>query len=214
MVCVVTAGPTYESLDQVRRLTNFSTGELGTRLAEFLSEQGHQAILLKGVSAVYPDSARLRTIIKFTTSADLADRLQALSKEPVNAVFHAAAVGDFAFGKIWKRQNSGELIEMNSGKISTKEGPYLAELVPTRKIIAYLREWFPSSALVGWKYEVDGDRNSALGLARRQLTENRLQATVANGPAYGDGFGLVTGIETYQHLPTRDELFERLASFQ
>ena len=40
MRCIVTAGPTYESLDEVRRLTNFSTGRLGAQLARFLGERG------------------------------------------------------------------------------------------------------------------------------------------------------------------------------
>ena len=46
MNCIVTAGPTYEPLDDVRRLTNFSTGRLGTELANFLAARGHTVILL------------------------------------------------------------------------------------------------------------------------------------------------------------------------
>ncbi|HYG35630.1 MAG TPA: phosphopantothenoylcysteine decarboxylase, partial [Clostridia bacterium] len=46
MRCIVTAGPTYESLDNVRRLTNFSTGRLGSELVNFLTERGHEVILL------------------------------------------------------------------------------------------------------------------------------------------------------------------------
>src|SRR5947209_3565355 len=45
MHCVVTAGPTYESLDEVRRLTNFSTGKLGSELANFLAARGHTVTL-------------------------------------------------------------------------------------------------------------------------------------------------------------------------
>jgi phosphopantothenoylcysteine synthetase/decarboxylase len=48
MNCIVTAGPTYEPLDDVRRLTNFSTGRLGTELANFLAARGHKVILLIG----------------------------------------------------------------------------------------------------------------------------------------------------------------------
>ena len=39
---IVTAGPTYEELDNVRRLTNFSTGRLGSELVNFLVARGHQ----------------------------------------------------------------------------------------------------------------------------------------------------------------------------
>jgi len=53
MNCIVTAGPTYEPLDDVRRLTNFSTGRLGTELAGFLTAHGHQVTLLIGELATW-----------------------------------------------------------------------------------------------------------------------------------------------------------------
>ncbi|HVY71907.1 MAG TPA: phosphopantothenoylcysteine decarboxylase, partial [Verrucomicrobiae bacterium] len=37
MKVIVTCGPSYEPIDEVRRLTNFSTGELGVLLAEELA---------------------------------------------------------------------------------------------------------------------------------------------------------------------------------
>ena len=46
MHCIVTAGPTYEPLDKVRRLTNFSTGRLGSELVTFLTARGHDTTLL------------------------------------------------------------------------------------------------------------------------------------------------------------------------
>ena len=73
------------------------------------------------------------------------------------------------------------------------EGTLLAELAPTPKIIAELRQWFPHARLVGWKYEVEGGRAGVIQLAERQITECRTDACVANGPAYGAGFGLVRG---------------------
>ena len=51
MHCIVTAGPTYEPIDQVRRLTNHSTGQLGTGLAKRLADDGHEVTLLRGRSA-------------------------------------------------------------------------------------------------------------------------------------------------------------------
>ena len=39
----------------------------------------------------------------FTTTANLREHLQALATQPVDAVFHAAAVSDFTFGKVWRR---------------------------------------------------------------------------------------------------------------
>ena len=52
MNCIVTAGPAYEPLDDVRRLTNFSTGRLGTELANYLAARGHNVHLLLGEQAL------------------------------------------------------------------------------------------------------------------------------------------------------------------
>jgi phosphopantothenoylcysteine decarboxylase/phosphopantothenate--cysteine ligase len=213
MQCIVTAGPTYEPLDEVRRLTNFSTGRLGSELVNFLAARGHEATLLIGQHATYRGERHARQVETFTTTANLRDRLRALASEAVAAVFHAAAVSDFAFGKVWRHSPQGELTELKAGKISTRQGTLLAELAPTPKIIAELREWFPKARLVGWKYEVEGGRAGVIRLAERQITECRTDACVANGPAYGAGFSLVRGGGEFTHLPDTAALFAALEEF-
>ena len=210
MHCVVTAGPTYEPLDKVRRLTNFSTGRLGAELASFLLDQGHNVTLLLGEHATYRGELRATDIELFTTTDDLAQRLQAQKSHGAEVVFHAAAVSDFRFGKVWLRSDDGELTEVSAGKISTREGNLLAELVPTSKIIAALRNWFPDARLVGWKYEVDGDRLGVIERARQQILECRTNACVANGPAYGAGFGIVRAQGEAVHVENKEGLFAAL----
>jgi phosphopantothenoylcysteine decarboxylase/phosphopantothenate--cysteine ligase len=211
MHCVVTAGPTYEPLDKVRRLTNFSTGRLGSELADFLTARGHEVTLLIGAQATFGGGSKAQHVQSFTTTADLGERLQALARGTAGAVFHAAAVSDFTFGKIWLRSPTGELSEMHSGKISTRQGTLLAELVPTPKLIGQLRPWFSSARLVGWKYEVDADRTAALRMAEQQIADCRTDACVVNGPAYGEGFGLVRSGGTPLHLKDLPALFEAFA---
>jgi len=213
MQCIVTAGPTYEPLDQVRRLTNFSTGRLGSELASFLSARGHETTLLIGQHATYRGEHDARQVETFTTTANLRDRLRALASPVVAAVFHAAAVSDFAFGKICRRSPAGVLTKLEGGKISTRQGTLLVELVPTPKIIAELRQWFPTARLVGWKYEVEGGCAGVIRLAEQQVAECHTDACVANGPAYGAGFGLVRGGGEATHLPDRTALFTALEEF-
>ena len=169
MRCIVTAGPTYEPLDQVRRLTNFSTGRLGSELVNYLVARGHDVTLLLGQLATWHGERQAGRVEQFSTTANLGERLRALAGQRIDAVFHSAAVSDFGFGKTWQRSAQGELTELRSGKISTREGSLLAELVPTPKIISQLRAWFPQALLVGWKYEVDGDRANVIRLAREQI---------------------------------------------
>ena len=204
---LVTCGPTYEPLDKVRRLTNFSTGQMGIGLANFLHNAGHEVTLLKGYYSVATVPSHAKSIT-FTTTDDLLDRLREASHE-YNAVFHAAAVSDFGFGKVYRRSASGQLETVNSGKFGTGDGGLLAELIPTRKIIAQLRELFPKATLFGWKYEVDGSRENAIQLAKRQIQENRTDYSVANGPAYGEGFGIVSR-DALEHCPSVDNLYPAL----
>ncbi|HEU5070201.1 MAG TPA: phosphopantothenoylcysteine decarboxylase [Verrucomicrobiae bacterium] len=209
---IVTAGPTIEKLDTVRRLTNFSTGRTGTEMANFLAGRGHQVTLLVGEQSTWNGQRRAQKVINFSTTADLQDKLKTLSKSSFDAVFHMAAVGDFMFGKIWKRDSEGRLEEIASDKFSTRDGALLAELVPTPKLISQLPEWFPKSQVVGWKYEVEGKREDALVAAQMLMEETRISACVANGPAYGDGFGLVTPAGQ-RHFAGTAGLFSALEDF-
>lgn len=215
MRCLVTAGPTFESLDQVRRLTNFSTGRLGTELACRLAGLGHEVSLLRGEMAVWSPAAAVQAgvrVVSFQSTADLRTALQGHAGEDVAAVFHAAAVADFTFGRVWRREPTGDLVEVRAGKLSTREGPLLAELAPTPKIIAELRAWFPRTWLVGWKYEVDGGRDAALEAGRAQLRDCRTDLCVVNGPAYGPGFGLLAAEGDLAHVDSTDDLFAALIS--
>lgn len=210
MNCIVTAGPTYEPLDDVRRLTNFSTGRLGTELANYLVARGHTVTLLIGAMATHSGERNAQVVKVFTTTEDLRSKFKSLSGKKIDAIFHAAAVSDFAFGKLFVRREDGKLSPFKaSKKISTRRGPLMAELLPTPKIISSLRTWFPKARIVGWKYEADGDRKNALSAARKQIADCHTDASVANGPAYGRGFGIVTP-ESMDHFRNLEGLFAAL----
>src|SRR5258706_2181694 len=172
MNCIVTAGPTYEPLDDVRRLTNSSTGRLGTELANFLAAQGHSVTLLIGTMATHTGERNAQQMKFFTTTADLRAKLESFSGKEVDAICHAAAVSDFGFGKIFSRNDAGEFVALKaSKKIPTRSGELLVELVPTPKIIAELRGWFPNAKIVGWKFEAVGERADALRAAKEQIED-------------------------------------------
>jgi phosphopantothenoylcysteine decarboxylase/phosphopantothenate--cysteine ligase len=212
MNCLVTAGPTYEPLDEVRRLTNCSTGRLGCELAGYLTREGHAVTLLLGCGATYRGHIEAQSIETFSTAADLQARLRGLSSERFDALFHAAAVSDFGFGRVWKRTLEGRLEEVHARKLSTRQGALLAELIPTSKIIVGLRPWFPQAKLIGWKYEVDGDRDRAVIEGVTQIQTTHTDACVVNGPAYGRGYGLVTGPGRWIHCGDAPALFCALAN--
>jgi phosphopantothenoylcysteine synthetase/decarboxylase len=214
MNCIVTAGPAYEPLDDVRRLTNFSTGRLGTTLANYLAARGYSVILLLGEQATYNGERRAQRVESFSTTADLRAKLKVLAVKKADAIFHAAAVSDFAFGRIFAPDAANKLVEIKPArKISTRRGKLLVELLPAPKIIAELRGWFPQTKIVGWKFEADGKRADAVAAARRQLAECSTDLCVVNGPAYGDGFGLLGNKGGPAHLANPPLLFDALEKF-
>jgi len=214
MFCIVTAGPTYEPIDSVRRITNFSTGRLGSQLALYLASQGYRVKLLRGAMATFrleaSEAKLLDEMVEFTTSDDLREKLASFSTLGINAVFHAAAVCDFRPSKVYIPSMDYYSREVGVGKIPTAEGRISIELEPTPKIIANLRRWFSKAFIVCWKYEVVGDQRSAINAGVSQVKSYSTNACIVNGPAYGVGYGLVTGDGTCVHLPGEQELFECL----
>ena len=204
---IVTAGPTVEPIDAVRRLTNHSTGRLGCRLADTLSRAGHKVTLLLSQSAQHKPRRKLAQITPFLTTQDLRLALRNLRHERKCTIFHAAAVSDYIISSI---QSGSKSFTPNEGKISTQTGQLRIDLKPAPKIIRQLPRWFPAANIVGWKYEVDGTPGTAIQKARLQVKSNRTHASVVNGPAYGKGYALVTA-NTETHITGDIALFRKLA---
>lgn len=207
MNIIVTCGPSYEPIDQVRRMTNFSTGTLGVQLSNLFAQAGHSVFCLKGVQAVAADPLAAVRLIRFTTNQDLEIKLQSLTEGPaVDAVFHAAALCDYRVTQT--TQPNGTAI--HSGKIPTRLGRILIELEPTLKVLPRLRTFFPTAQIAGWKFEVEGGRSSLLEKAREQMRTAQTNACVVNGPAWGAGFGFARPDGTLNEIPDSTSLGQHL----
>jgi phosphopantothenate---cysteine ligase (CTP) len=210
MKVIVTAGPSYEPIDEVRRLTNFSTGELGVMLARQLAKSGFEVFCLRGVSATYGNSLQECHHQPFTTNDDLEDRLTRLGQaHEIAAVFHAAALCDFKVKQVEDARGQ----KHTSAKIDSRTDSLTIVMAPAKKVIGGLRALFPRATLVGWKYELNGTREEALSKAWRQLEENQTDACVLNGKAYGSGFALCTPPADVRDLRDKTEVAEYLSTW-
>lgn len=190
MTILLTCGPAWEPLDEMRRLTNASTGLLGSQLADVFVAAGHRVVLFRGEGSTARLPRRTVEIEPFSTNDDLADKLSKVSgREPIGAVLHAAALCDFKLAAARGPDGS----DVRSAKIPSRGGRLTLELEPATKVLPRLREWFPHSRIVGWKYELNGSRPDALTAARRQLKEAATDACILNGRAWGPGFALCDG---------------------
>ena len=211
MIAVVTAGPASAPIDDVRHITNFATGEIGALLAEALVAQGIEPLLFRARGATCTDVPSGALLHEFTTNHDLARALGHLSETrgpDIRAVFHAAALSDYAVAAV--RGPDGSLA--GAHKIPGDLPQIHLVLEPAAKILPRLRGWFPRAWIVGWKYELEGTREEAVEIARTQLARQHADAAILNGAAYGPGFGLLEGDQSPLHFATKREAAQFLAS--
>ncbi len=207
---IITCGPSHEPIDEVRRLTNFSTGELGVLLSNALTRRGYDVTCFKGTQATTCLPLQGATEKSFTTNQDLLDQLTVFSaNNQVTAAFHAAALGDFTVDQVL----DGDTPLEKHAKISSSTKQLTVRFKPAIKVLASLRGLFPKARIVGWKYELNGTREDALQKGWNQIERNTTDACVVNGKAYGEGFALCTPPDQIQESASKVQLCKQLADW-
>ncbi len=147
MQLLVTSGGTSVPLDDVRSISNFSTGKTGAAIAEYFSSRGHDVTLLRAENAVATPGPTTRT---FRTFEDLQSLLaEELGASPHDAVIHAAAVSDYKLDRI--ELPDGRTVA-SEGKIDSASG-LTVHLLPNPKLVDQLRSMSmnPSIQVVAFK---------------------------------------------------------------
>lgn len=94
MRILITAGPTREPIDDVRFISNRSSGQMGFALAQAAADEGHEVTLLLGPVLLPPSVADQVDVIRFNTTADL-EVLLAEHFPKCDVLIKAAAVADY-----------------------------------------------------------------------------------------------------------------------
>ncbi|MEO7932069.1 MAG: phosphopantothenoylcysteine decarboxylase [Chthoniobacterales bacterium] len=205
--CLVTCGPASTRIDAVRRITNFSTGELGTLLAEALHTSGHEVICLRGEGATFRPPIGMK-VESFFSNSDLLTMLRRIAESRVvHQVFHAAALTDFEVTSIMDDMGRPLLED----KIGSSIPILNIRLKPAGKVIVKLRRLFPHARITGWKYELSGTTEEASQKAIRQMEECQTDACVLNGAAIGSGFACLTK-NSHRDFSNKQELANFLSA--
>jgi phosphopantothenate---cysteine ligase (CTP) len=140
MKVIVTCGPSCEPIDEVRRITNFSTGGLGVQLSNTLARAGFEVFCFKGSGATHPGPDERCHLSLFDTNDDLLELLtQTSASHEIAAVFHVAALCDYKVKRVEDDQGRG----CQSAKIASRSGALTINLEPATKVIGKMRELFP-----------------------------------------------------------------------
>ena len=196
---VVTAGPTYEKIDPVRFIGNYSSGKMGLAIAEELAGRGAEVVLVCG-------PVNLKTCHPAIRRVDVesaAQMYEVTSKEFVNSdvAVLSAAVADFTPK------------EKADHKIKRGKDDLLLELLPTKDIAAELgRIKTASQLLIGFALETNDEEINALSkMQRKNLDMIVLNSLNDKGAGFSVDTNKVTildkaGDKTVYELKTKVEV--------
>jgi phosphopantothenoylcysteine decarboxylase/phosphopantothenate--cysteine ligase len=170
---LINAGPTYEKIDAVRFIGNFSTGKMGVALAKQALTLGAEVTLVLGPTQVNFDLSGLN-VIRVTSADEMFEACTSPFKKADYTIL-SAAVADYKPRKQAK------------GKIKKSHADLTLELEPTRDILATLgQSKQKNQVLVGFALESSDELN----YAREKLRQKNLDFVVMNSlREKGAGFG-------------------------
>ena len=164
---LVTCGPTWVAIDDVRVISNRSTGESGHTIVERLNKEGSSVTLLEG-PVTHVLKSKPSKIIKFLFYDELQRLLKKELEGKYDIVIHAAAVSDYqpknAFGS----------------KLSSAFSQIKLHLVPTAKLIEKIKKRNPKAFLVGFKLETHFNKELLLTQARHLAQRAHCNLVIAN----------------------------------
>ncbi len=177
---LVTAGPTYEPIDPVRFIGNWSSGKMGFEIAKASAHRGADVILISGPTHLStPKNVKRINVI---TSDEMFDEVLKVYDQ-VDVVIMASAVADYSPVQKFERKLKKE--DLNTEFVEIK-------LKKTKDILKYLGEHKKERILIGFALETD----SAIENATQKLKQKNLDFIVLNMPGEGSGFGYDTNIVT------------------
>lgn len=153
MRILVTAGPTREYLDDVRYLTNASSGRMGYAVAEAALREGWEVVLVSGPVNLRPPEGC--EFVPVETTEQMRDACLEAFPE-CDGVIAAAAVCDY------------KPRERITGKIAKTGGPISLEMIETDDVLAELGGVKGDRWVVGFALEAQNPRENALQKLRRK----------------------------------------------
>ena len=199
---LVTAGPTRESIDPVRFITNHSSGKMGYAIAKTAQRLGADVTLVSGPVGLTPPSGV--ELVKVSSAADMFDAVNERASMQ-DLIIKAAAVADYTPA------------DPADQKVKKKDGDLSIPLKRTTDILKTLGQQKPDhQILIGFALET----NDALANAKSKLTRKSLDLIVLNtledsGAGFGHDTNVVTLIDRLGHedrlpLLSKEEVADRI----
>lgn len=194
---LITAGPTYEPIDSVRYIGNYSSGKMGFQLAKAASQRGADVTLIAGPVSL--ETPRKVNRVNVTTADGMFNAVKS-SANGQDYIIMSAAVADykpkdFHTGKLKKSANDNLVIET----------------AKTVDILEYLGKNKTGYKLIGFALETDNE----IEYAKDKLTKKNLDMIVVNNPnTEGAGFGTDTNVITIIDKNLSTKSYDKITKFE
>ena len=177
---LITAGPTYEAIDPVRFIGNYSSGKMGFDIAQSAANLGASVILVTGPTHLKIEN-HLVKVVPVVTAQEMYDTCHQYFAD-VDVAIAAAAVADY------KPKN----IALH--KIKKEANEFSIELEKTKDILASLGEIKKNQFLIGFALETENEIENA----KSKIQKKNLDLIVLNSlQDEGAGFGKPTNKITF-----------------
>lgn len=193
---IVTAGGTSEKIDNVRKITNSSSGRLGVQIANQLLEEMNdiKVYYICSKNSLRPIDTRVK-IVEVDGTIDLKNNIEdLLINNNIDYFIHSMAVSDYMTNYVTSIDKIKESIVRNDNldyalsnietiggnKISSSEDNLVIVLKKTPKIISIIKDISPSTYLVGFKLLDGVSKNELIEVAKKLRDKNKCDLVVAN----------------------------------
>ncbi|MDE6264051.1 MAG: bifunctional phosphopantothenoylcysteine decarboxylase/phosphopantothenate--cysteine ligase CoaBC [Paramuribaculum sp.] len=204
---LVTAGPTYEKIDPVRFIGNYSSGKMGYAIADEAAHRGADVILVSGPVSLQPKQQNV-TVVPVESAKDMLEQCERFFPESDIAVM-CAAVADYAPANPADKKIKREKQEVPV--INLVKNPDIAATLGAKKKAGQI--------LVGFALETDNEQANALDkLKRKNLDMIALNSLRTPGAGFGTDTNVITlisadGTETPLPLMSKAEAASKLFDY-
>lgn len=190
---VITAGGTSERIDNVRKITNSSSGKLGSMIGDKISElinEEYKIFYVCSKKSFKPSDKENVEIIEIEDTNDLVNvTRELLSKYKIDYFIHSMAVSDYTveyvtneskYNKYLENGDYNSLFIDRDSKISSYEDNLFIKLKRTPKVIEMIKNVSPSTYLVGFKLLDNVSEEKLIDVAYNLKVKNKCDLVLAN----------------------------------
>lgn len=194
---IITAGGTSEKIDNVRKITNSSSGKLGMIIANHLLKESNDLIIyyICSKNSLRPEIDKRLSVIEIESVENLKKEVESLLlNEKIDYFIHSMAVSDYTTNyvttiekikaSIKKADNIDETFSnidiIKGNKISSNEDNLVIVLKPTPKIISIIKDLSPLTYLIGFKLLDGVSKEELIEVAKKLRDKNKCDLVVAN----------------------------------